>query len=773
MNAGAGADRVPGLFINTLPVRVRVGSRGVRDTLKDLSGRLAELLVHEHAPLALAQRAAGVHGGSPLFTSILNYRHRRRSHAAPDGDGGAGLKGISTVMSRSQGSTNYPVTVAVDDVETGFALTVHAVGPADGMAVCRLLHTCLGDLVAALEQDPGTPVSAIELLDKAEHDRLVRRRNDTALHVPQESAPRMFEAQAARTPDAVALAYAGELVTYAELDARADRLARHLLDLDVGAESVVGVRLPRGIDMITTVLAVWKAGAAYLPLDPAYPAGRLDHMLADSGARLVIVRGGTAPETSAVPLLNLDDLQAAPTPVRSPRIDVSPAQLAYVVYTSGSTGRPKGVAVSHAGLASLVAAQSQRFALDGSSRMLQFASMSFDASVTEVLVTLASGARLVLADSADLLPGAGLAEVVARHGVTHAKLPPAVLAMLEPPDLAPVTSLMSAGEALSAEQVVRWAPGRRFVNVYGPTETTVCAAMSAPLKPGDEPDIGAPIVNTRVFVLDEWLRPVPDGVTGELYVAGPGLARGYLGRPGLTAERFVACPFGDGGAGGRMYRTGDRARWTADGRLAYAGRTDDQVKIRGFRIEPGEVQAVLAAHPQVAQAAVVVREDVPGDRRLVAYIVADGETPPSALREYTAQRLPHYMVPAAVITLETLPLTANGKLDRAALPAPDGAAPGSGRPPSGRREEALCRAFAELLGLPGVGADDDFFELGGHSLLAVRLAGEVRAELGAELPVRAVFTTPTPAGLAAWLAEHGSARKPRPALRSMRRQEES
>ncbi|MFP3969311.1 amino acid adenylation domain-containing protein [Actinomadura fulvescens] len=776
MNAGAGADRVPGLFINTLPVRVRTGSGGVGDALKGLRGQLAELLVHEHAPLALAQQASGIQGGGPLFTSLLNYRHRERSGAP---HGAEPRRGITTLPTPSRGSTNYPVTVSVDDLGTGFGLTVHAVGQVDGEALCRMLRTCLANLANVLERDADTPLSAVEILDEAWRDRLVRGLNDTAADVPRTSGAALFEAQVARTPEAVALAHGDALITYAELDARANRLAHHLLELGTGAESMVGVCLPRGIDLIVAVLAVWKAGAAYVPLDPAYPAERLEFMLADSGATLVIGRGDVTAGWSGTRMVDLDDPRIAAASATAPGVRVVAEQLAYVIYTSGSTGRPKGVAVSHAGLAGLVVAQAERFGLDGSSRMLQFASMSFDAAVTEVVVTLASGAQLVLADPDDLLPGPGLAGVVARHEVTHAKLPPAVLATLEPRDLAPVTSLMSAGEALSAELVARWAPGRRFVNVYGPTEATVCASMSAPLAPDGEPDIGGPIANTRMFVLDDALRPVPEGVVGELYVVGDGLARGYVGRPGPTGERFVACPFGDGGE--RMYRTGDRARWTPGGRLVFAGRADDQVKIRGFRIEPGEVRAVLAFHPRVAQAAVIVRSDGPGDRSLVAYVVPAGRESgdrdlAAALRDFAAERLPHYMVPAAVVSLESLPLTPNGKLDRAALAAPDyaaGAVAGNGRAPAGRREEVLCRAFAAVLGLETVGVDGDFFALGGHSLLATRLASEVRAELGAELPLRAVFTSPTPAGLAAWLAEHGSTRKAKPTLRSMRGQEES
>ncbi|WP_345671168.1 non-ribosomal peptide synthetase, partial [Streptomyces similanensis] len=757
MNAGAGADRVPGLFINTLPVRVRVDAVGVGRALEGVRDQLAELLVHEHAPLTLAQQASGVPNGSPLFTSLFNYRHGDRRQAESRPESGTESRGIATVAMREV--TNYPVTVAVDDLETRFGLTVDAVGPVDGEALCRLLHTCLDHLVATLEDDPAGLLSTVDVLDTAEQKRLLEEWNDTTTELPRLSAPEMFQAQVARTPDAVAVVYGATELSYTELDAKANQLAHHLRGLGVGAESVVGVSLPRGVDLVVALLAVLKTGAAYVPLDPQYPAERLEFMLADSGAQVVVGRGDAATElsASAVHVVRLDDAQVAgelaAAPVTAPEAAFEADGLAYIIYTSGSTGRPKGVAVSHGGVASLVAAQTERFAVDAASRMLQFASVSFDAAVSEVLVTLSSGARLVLSDAQELLPGAGLVDVVARHQVTHVTLPPAVLAVLAPEDLASVSTLVSAGEALGGDLVGRWSPGRRFINAYGPTETTVCATMSAPLAPGDSAGIGSPIVNTRVYVLDGALRPAPVGVAGELYVAGAGLARGYVGRSALTGERFVASPFG--GSGERMYRTGDVARWSAEGRLEYLGRADEQVKIRGFRIEPGEVQAAVAAHPGVDQAAVVVREDVAGDKRLVAYVVGDaGE---SELRDFVAERLPQYMVPSAVVVLEALPLTVNGKLDRRALPAPAHTSDAA-RLPVTVQEEILCQAFAQVLGRERVGVDDDFFVLGGHSLLATRLVSRVRAVLGVEVALRTLFEASTPAALAARLGQAGVAR---------------
>ncbi|MFC8436187.1 AMP-binding protein, partial [Streptomyces sp. NPDC057253] len=465
---------------------------------------------------------------------------------------------------------------------------------------------------------------------------------------------------------------------------------------------------------------------------------------------------------------------------------------AYVIYTSGSTGRPKGVAISHGALANYVASVPERVgfgAVGGRYAVLQ--GPATDLGNTALFASLTTGGELHLLPEEVVTDPVAVAGYLAEQRIDFLKAVPSHLAALAAAGgaagVVPAGALVLGGEAASPALVQELlgvadaAGGCGVFNHYGPTETTIgvaTARLTAEAIASGVIPVGAPVANTCFYVLDDRLQPVAPGVVGELYVAGAQVARGYVGRPGLTGERFVACPFSS--PGGRMYRTGDRVRWTSGGELVFAGRADEQVKVRGFRVEPGEVQAVLTAHPQLTQAAVVAREDMPGDVRLVAYVVpADEDADPGELaasvRTFATGRLPEHMVPAAVVVLESLPLTGNGKLDRKALPAPDytAATTAARREPSTPQEAILCSAFAQLLGLDSVGVDDDFFELGGHSLLATRLVSEVRAELGAELSIRAVFTTPTPAGLAAWLAEQGSdQRNVRPTLRPMRKQED-
>ncbi|MFH8349734.1 amino acid adenylation domain-containing protein, partial [Streptomyces sp. NPDC018045] len=764
-----GVEDMVGMFNNTLPVRVRLdAARPLVQALTRLQDEQAGLLPHQHVGLSRLHRLCG---HDQLFDTLLTFENLP-SATLGTGAGAATSTGTGTgplrvTEPRVTSGTHYPLSLAVLPGERLGLKLGHRSDAFDTRTATATLHR-LVRVLKAVADAPDRPVGDLPVLSPGERTRVLHTWSTAPGPAPvPRTWPALFEAQAARTPHATALRCADATLTYAELDAAANRLARLMVRYGAGPERSVALALPRSAGLIVAVLAVLKSGAAYVPLDPAYPAERFTTLLHDTRPVLLLTDAATAgtlppgPETRRV----LDDpdtralLGRLPsTPVRDTErtAPLLPQHPAYVIHTSGSTGTPKGVRVPHAGIAALATAQTARFGTGPGSVVLLFASLSFDASVSDLCTALLSGATLAVAPAGTLLAGRELADAVARFGVTHLKLPPSVLAGLPPGTLPRHVALAVAGEPCPADLAERWSPTHRLVNVYGPTETTVCATMSGPLTGGGPPPIGTPITGTRAYVLDATLRPVPPGAVGELYVAGAGLARGYVHRPGPTAERFVACPFG--GAGERMYRTGDLARWRADGQLEFAGRTDDQVKVRGFRIEPGEIEAALTAHPAVARAAVVVREDRPGDRRLVAYaVLADAHAPaPGALRQYLGERLPAYLVPSAVVPLDVLPLAPGGKLDRRALPEPGGV--GAGRGPRDAREEILCGLFAEVLGLPEVRAEDDWFELGGHSLLAARLVGLARAALGRELTIRALFEARTPAALARRLDGAAAAR---------------
>ncbi|WP_286058036.1 non-ribosomal peptide synthetase [Bacillus mojavensis] len=620
-------------------------------------------------------------------------------------------------------------------------------------------------------------IGQMEFLLPAEKARVISEWNETAKPEQLLSLPDMFEEQAKRSPERIALICDHIQLSYQELNEQANRLAHLLIEKGLGPEQFVALALPRSSEMVAAMLAVLKTGAAYLPLDPEFPADRISYMLKDAKPSCMITTeeiAATLPDDITAPQLVLDQPVTKEIVKRysadNPNVHVSLVHPAYIIYTSGSTGRPKGVVVTLKSLSNFLLSMQETFSLNEQDRLLAVTTVAFDISALELFLPLISGASIVVAQKETIREPQALAKMIEYFDITIMQATPTLwhaLVTNEPEKLRELRVLVG-GEALPSGLLqALQALDCPVTNLYGPTETTIWSA-AASLEKGVQgvPPIGKPIWNTQVYVLDNSLQPVPPGIVGELYIAGTGLARGYLGRPDLTAERFVADPYGPPGT--RMYRTGDQARWRADGSLDYIGRADHQIKIRGFRIELGEIDAVLAKHPQIEQAAVVVREDQPGDRRLVAYLVVSSALDIAELRRYVGASLPDYMVPAAFVEIDELPLTPNGKLDRKALPAPDFSASVTDRGPRTPQEEILCDLFAEVLGLARVGIDDSFFELGGHSLLAARLMSRIRETMGAELGIAKLFDEPTVAGLAAHLDQ---AQSVRPALQRAERPE--
>ncbi|MFC8792457.1 amino acid adenylation domain-containing protein [Streptomyces cinereoruber] len=768
-------DDLVGFFVNTLVLRTDLSGD---PSFTALLARVREtdLAAFSHADVPFETVVEKLNptrslSRNPLFQVMVGY-HARTGDALA-------LPGLTAAY--------LPFRIRSAKFDLVFSFTEHT--PADGgpgSLGCRLEYATelfdretaerigerLRTLVAALVAAPDRPVSRAEILDDAERRLVLEEFNATARTVDEETFPALFARRRAERPDAVAVVERSRSVTYAELDARADRVAALLAARGVGPESVVGVAVPRSVDTVATVLAAMRLGAAFLPLDLAHPADRLAYMIEDARAALVVGTepvAGKIPDVPGVPVLLLDAPETATALRDLPGTPLGggPAALdsaAYVIYTSGSTGRPKGVVVPHEGIASLVATAVDRMGLERDSRVLQFASVGFDVFVFELAMALCHGGRLVLITDEARVAGPALTDFLADQRITHMILPPSLVSALPPGCALPEGSTVLVGtETVPPDLFERFGTTAHLICAYGLTEATVNStlwpAREHPGRPSGRVPIGRPDPNTRCYVLDERLRPVPPGVAGELYVSGRGLARGYLGKPGLTSERFVADPYGPPGS--RMYRTGDRARWRADGNVDFLGRVDTQVKVRGFRIELGEIEAALTSHPSVAQAAVVA--DRAGDIvRLVGYAVPEareGEPDPQELRAHVAGLLPEYMVPALVVPLDgPLPLTPNGKLDRKALPAPDWAAMTGDTRPANATQEKLAELFREILRLDRVGVHDNFFALGGHSMASMRLLGRIRAEFGVELSIRDVFDALTVAGLEAKLKGAAAAR---------------
>jgi amino acid adenylation domain-containing protein len=621
-------------------------------------------------------------------------------------------------------------------------------------------------LLTEIAAYPQQPIARLSILSPREHHQLLEEWNQTATHdVAPLCAHQLFEAQVRQTPEAVALIYQNQPLTYRSLNQRANQLAHYLQQLGVSSEVLVGLCVDRSLEMVISLLAIWKAGGAYLPLDPTYPRDRLRFMFADAEVKILITQSCHLHlfDSELLQVVCLDQEQgaiASQSPV-NPTDQITVNNLAYVIYTSGSTGQPKGVLVEHRGLSNLVEAQRQIFRPKLDSRVLQFASLSFDAAIFEILMALANGATLYLAPQTSLLPGPDLCHFLRDHAITHATLPPSVLSVLSTESLPALQVLISAGEACSSSIVKRWAQGRRFFNAYGPTEATIWATVAELSVDNAKPTIGRPIANTQIYILDANLQPVPIGVVGELYIAGIGLARGYLNRPNLTAERFISPPPLSPLSSllTHLYKSGDRARYLPDGNIEFLGRADTQVKLRGFRVELGEIEAVLQQHSAVQAAVAIAQKDkTSGDLCLVAYVVPRQQqsVETSELREFLRSRLPHYLIPSTFVLLPTLPLTPNGKVDRAALPMPEltnSRQKTAIAPPRTLTEEKLVQIWSVVLNLEQVGIDDNFFALGGDSFLALRLMDQVQQQFGQSLPLSTLFLSPTVEQLAKQLTK--------------------
>ncbi len=746
MQAGDGAERALGLFINTLPLRLDVNEVGAESAVLQAHIRLSGLLAHEHAPLALAQRCSGVAAGTPLFSALLNYRHNSGEDTAlPTG----------VTLLDSQERTNYPFVLSVEDGGDSLGLTAQVRQPIEAQRVCGYMAQALSTLAQALEQAPQTPVCELEVMPDEEYAMQLCRWNHTAEAYPADTCVHeLFEQQARLTPQAIALIQDAQRLSYAQLNARANRLAHRLIERGVQPGDRVAVRLARSIELVCAQLAVIKAGAAYVPIDPQLPAARQAWIADDSGACLMLT---DAIGDEEIPQLAVEDREAEDHN-GNPALRVSSGATAYIMYTSGSTGTPKGVMTPHQGITRLV--RNNRYAaFDADDRIAFAANPAFDASTMEVWAALLNGGALVVIAPEVMMEAERLAAELQRHRITTLFLTTALFNQYVHSisgALAQLKYLISGGEKEDPGAYARLLQERgpvHLIHAYGPTETTTFATTARIERAEGEArlPIGKPIGNTRAYLLDARGRPVPMGAVGELHIGGVGVALGYLNRPELTAQRFLSDPFNPVG-GGRMYRTGDLARYLPDGSLEYQGRCDQQIKLRGFRIEPGEIEVQLAASPWVREAVVQVcsTEHHP---RLVAWIVPTADVDRSALqgqlRTYLSERLPEYMVPSAYVWLDALPLTANGKLDRRALPEPERAAVGTREyaAPQGETETTLARVWCELLEIGQIGRHDNFFELGGHSLLAVRLSSQLRQQ-GITLPVQAIFNHPILAELA-------------------------
>ncbi|MBX8474317.1 amino acid adenylation domain-containing protein, partial [Pseudomonas cichorii] len=751
LQGGEGVERTLGVFINTLPLRIDLGNQPVRDVVLQTHRRLSGLFAHEHAPLALAQRCSALPAGAPLFSALFNYRHSAAPQAADEAASTA-WQGIELLQADER--SNYPLTLSVDDLGEDFELSALTSTGIDARRICAYLTHAVEGLMVALEQAPQTPVEALDILPVVERIELLEGFNDhLAAHETVLTVHQRIEQQAVVQPDAIAAQVGGNHLSYSELNRRANALAHHLIGQGVRPDDRVAVLARRGLETLVGLLAVLKAGAGYVPVDPGHPDDRIRYLLENSEPVVVLTQLdllARLPELP-VPVIALDRPDWAANAGNPMVPGLTSSNLAYVIYTSGSTGLPKGVMVEHHTLNNLVDWHCQAFDLHAGSHTASVAGFGFDATAWEIWPALCAGAVLhippaeVENEQLDTLLDWWLAQPLQ---VSFLPTPVAEYAFSRELRHPTLRTLLIGGDRL---RNFNRDPGFAVVNNYGPTETTVVAS-SGTMEVGGVLHIGKPVSNARLYVLNERQQPVPLGVPGELYIGGAGVARGYLNRPDLTAERFLDDPFAEQPAA-RMYRTGDLVRWLADGTLEYLGRNDDQVKIRGVRIELGEIEQQLALCPGIGEVVVTTQRLEQGALRLVAYFTRlDPELDGSVLRTHLLGRLPEYMVPAAYVGLDALPLTQNGKVDRRALPVPslDAMATATYQAPETPLEQRLAELWAEVLEVERVGRHDSFFELGGHSLSAIRLVSLIQKS-GVPLTLAELFQHSSIAALAGLL----------------------
>jgi amino acid adenylation domain-containing protein len=751
-----------GFFVNTLVLRTDLsGSPSVIEAIARVRQVVLEAFSHQDVPF------------EKLVEELEPRRDLSRNPLCQVAFQLLELPGAASQASSSQGSG--PPATPIDKRTAVLDLVVTLTQGSQGIdglveystdlftagTVARMVGH-FEQILRGMAARPDACITALPMLTADERHRLVTEWNQTARDYPLGlTFHGLFEAQAARIADRPAVSFGDETWSYGTLNRRANQLAAFLRALGIGRGVLVGIAMERSLDMVTSVLATLKAGGAYVPLDISYPRERLGFMLDDSQARVLLTHRhlvARLPE-SAARIVCLDEVWPDVRALGEENVesDASARDLAYVIYTSGSTGKPKGVMIEHRSMVNATCEQARVIDGQPDSRILQFSTFSFDGWVYELMMAVGAGAELCLAPRESLLPGPELVALMREKAITTVLLPPSALAVLPTSDLPALRCLSVAGEPCPPDLAARWMAGRRLVNVYGPTEVTCWCTQASFTEPVPVVHIGRPMANADVYILDPQGEPVPIGVAGELHVGGAGLARGYLNRPELTAQRFVPHPFRDD-PDARLYRTGDLARYAADGSIEFLGRIDHQIKLRAFRIELGEIETTLLQHAAVREAVVICREDQPGDRRLVAYLVpreadaARGAELVSALRGELQSRLPEYMVPSAMVLLPSLPLTANGKIDRAALPPPDAVRPAMDAPFVGPRtpvEQAIARAWSELLGMNEIGVNDHFFsDLGGHSLLATQVCSRLRETFEIDIPLRTFFETGTVASLA-------------------------